>query len=342
MKLNFRLFLIFLTFAWIPQVSFSENLVPPKTTGFDLVPMSTLESFVQINALEDQIRGVPSEHQTKFYLVKNEGQAIKTKVAVVIFHGLYNSPAFTDWLAKKIHALGLNVINARQPEHYHERLSDLDNLSVKSLIAKARNTTTLAKTLGEKVFFIGHSLGGISSLFAAMENPLDTAGLALYAPAIDLSFRSKFSAHLTHAIPGLVNKYAPDTRYGRYISPHAGIIIKRFSNLLKYGDATDANIHSHQGSYEPLFQKMENFETLWFETKSDTTTDEVFSKQLVEMGIEKYNAPITYYEVPAEAQLLHVEMLSDPAKPESFLSDSAQPEAEVMQDMLFDKLKSFL
>ncbi len=136
----------------------SENFVKvdPSKAKVELERINTFEAS----------KGVKPEDQTTVWFKRDSsGNIVSSPVSVAIYHGLYNSPSFTRWLAEFLHnELDITVINVRLNNHYTARRRATDNFSAEQLIVNAENMSKIVSMTGERVVFIGHSVGGLPAL----------------------------------------------------------------------------------------------------------------------------------------------------------------------------------
>lgn len=92
-----------------------------------------------------------------------------TPLAVVLFHGLTNSPAQYAQLAPELYDRGVNVFVPRLPDHgYRDRMTTaLATLTAETLIASAAEAVDIACGLGERVGVLGISMGGLLAAYVA-------------------------------------------------------------------------------------------------------------------------------------------------------------------------------
>ena len=102
--------------------------------------------------------------------------------AVLLLHGLTNSPPQYDALAPLLHARGHAVIVPRMPLHgYGDRMTDaLANLRATDLEAAALEAVAIAALCGERVVVAGISIGATLAGWLAARTRIDT-GIA-FAP----------------------------------------------------------------------------------------------------------------------------------------------------------------
>jgi alpha-beta hydrolase superfamily lysophospholipase len=145
----------------------------------------------------------------------------RTPRALVLVHGITNSPRQFRELAEEFHARGYNVIVPRLPLH-GLRGGDVDAL--RALTAdKLRDygdaAANVADGLGDTVLVMGLSTGGLVAAWMAHHRP-DVARVVVIAPAIKLARLPAMLAtpamNLADRIPNVTIRQRPDTT-----RPHA-------------------------------------------------------------------------------------------------------------------------
>jgi esterase/lipase len=93
----------------------------------------------------------------------------RTRLAVVLFHGITNNPAQYAELAPLVHQAGANVFVPRMPEHGdRDRLTTrLAKLTAEALVVSANEAVDIAFGLGERVALLGISMGGSLTAYFA-------------------------------------------------------------------------------------------------------------------------------------------------------------------------------
>ena len=172
-------------------------------------------SFVYSNELDPHLQSFQKIYQTRFGLVaecgdqvtfrvcssvlRNEGVAPfilhhgkKTEKAVVLFHGLSDSPFYIMPYAKHLHAQGMNVVVALLPGHglgdnelAKQAMLDYD------LSAKWRSHVAavmeLAPDFGDSILIGGFSTGGALAVDYTLSNPINVKGIVLFSGALAIS-----------------------------------------------------------------------------------------------------------------------------------------------------------
>jgi pimeloyl-ACP methyl ester carboxylesterase len=151
---------------------------------------------------------------------------IKSSTAVVLMHGLYNSPKAMAAIAASFHSLGLNVINLRLEGHYESDTNPMDSsVRWQQWLEQGRDALALARELGGDVILVGHSTGALTATWLATEAPEGIRGLALFAPAIRVRSTTRFAGHILD----LFGIKIP-TPGGRRLTGHAAREVVAMSN----------------------------------------------------------------------------------------------------------------
>lgn len=145
----------------------------------------------------------------------------RTPRALVLVHGITNSPRQFRELAEQFHARGYNVIVPRLPLH-GLRAGDVDALRALTA-AKLRDygdaAANVADGLGDTVLVMGLSTGGLVAAWMAHHRP-DVTRIVVIAPAIKLarlpSMLAAPAMNLADRMPNVTIRQRPDTT-----RPHA-------------------------------------------------------------------------------------------------------------------------
>jgi esterase/lipase len=176
-------------------------------------PTATYESAVMaydsLRALEAPL--VTPDGASLIYL---HGQ--RTPRALVLVHGITNSPRQFRELAEQFHARGYNVIVPRLPLH-GLRAGDVDalrGLTADKLRDYADAAANVADGLGDTVLVMGLSTGGLVAAWMAHHRP-DVTRIVVIAPAIKLarlpSMLAAPAMNLADRIPNVTIRQRPDT-----------------------------------------------------------------------------------------------------------------------------------
>ena len=109
----------------------------------------------------------------------------KTDRAIILVHGYTSDPQQFLELGKRFYDLGYNVLIAPLPHHgLADRMSDAHALlKAEELAAYADRTVDIGHGLGDKVFMMGISAGGVTTAWAAQNrNDIDLA--VIISPAL--------------------------------------------------------------------------------------------------------------------------------------------------------------
>ena len=105
----------------------------------------------------------------------------KTKVAVVLIHGLFMNENFFSESVPAMFDQGFNVFNLTLPGHELGQTGEVEK-DFRKWTLYFESMLELAHTQGEKVVVIGHSIGGGLALLAAQKKSVDA--LVLFQPAL--------------------------------------------------------------------------------------------------------------------------------------------------------------
>ncbi len=169
-------------------------VMPVRTGGLTAQPDPTPDhaTAVQRFARLDDLDSLPHEsapeglHPKAVSRLWDHGK--RTPAAVVLLHGLSNSPGSMVALGPRLHALGLNVVAVRLPQHGHADLATdaLKRLRAADLRRCADTAVDVAAGLGERVTVVGISAGGVVAAWLGQNRP-EVARTVLVAPAFGLS-----------------------------------------------------------------------------------------------------------------------------------------------------------
>lgn len=143
-----------------------------------------------LTVLADPIRG-PGNHP----MILHHGRA--TDDAIVLVHGLSDSPYFMCAIARRLHDAGLNVVMPLLTGHGLRRPRDEIHLADlhERWIEDVRAALRVADRLGRRVSIGGLSTGGLLSVFAAATDPETVdGGVLLFSAALDFDRKAKFAA----------------------------------------------------------------------------------------------------------------------------------------------------
>jgi carboxylesterase len=116
------------------------------------------------------------------------------KNGILCIHGFMASPSEIRWLGKYLADKGCTVYGPRLPGHatdYH----DMDHQRWQDWYATVEDALSLLRAQCERVFVVGHSMGGMLGLLLAANAQID--GLAALATPVIFLSRGMASAHWT-------------------------------------------------------------------------------------------------------------------------------------------------
>ncbi|HEX3549737.1 MAG TPA: alpha/beta fold hydrolase [Candidatus Elarobacter sp.] len=135
--------------------------------------LDVAEARARLEAIARSERARPEiAHGTRWWLSDEPA-----RLAVVLLHGLTNSPPQYDRLGSVLHARGHAVIVPRMPYHgYRDRLTDaIARMRAIELEAAALEAVTIAARCGERVAVAGISVGATLAGWLAARTRIDTA-----------------------------------------------------------------------------------------------------------------------------------------------------------------------
>ena len=291
-----------------------------------IVNEETLAKIDEIARNEDD-EGVPLAHRSKSYLVKSGSNIVKTKLSVVVIHGLLNSPAWMQRIAESAHQMGFNVINLRLPKHFSGDRRQLDRIKAEEFIQFASEIVPIAEGLGERVVYISHSTGGLVSSLAAMRNVEKTAGLVLFSPALMLQPQIILDSYKYGTI-GLSGWYhmsgwaenttGDSTKDNRYMSSYAGIEVYRLGKLVSEITPKEKGTNPG-GPHAAVKQLINQVPTLWVDTAIDDVINPNFNVQ-----VATSSAKAQHYLYPTNLSIIHNRTFLSPKESASLAETNAR------------------
>lgn len=187
-------------------------------------------------------------HSTQIW---NHGR--KTEKALLVIHGLHESPAYMFGFSKAFYDKGYNVLSLRLPGHQTIDRDDLNKVKASEWIDSSVQALAQTMMLGNQVEVLGYSLGGLLAANLALKYPDQVKALYLVAPALALRNRV-FAAGLVAGWSGDISRVcsadpenernlicrlilmddqaAPMIKEDIYLSPAAGFQVQRTIDIV--------------------------------------------------------------------------------------------------------------
>lgn len=110
-------------------------------------------------------------------------RTVRSQVAVVMFPGLYSDSSQFRVLAAKLDERGYFVIHVSLPGHWGQTERGFE-VRADDWIEESRRAIKIAHVMAKKVVVLGHSMGGMLSINAALTSEFRVAGLIAMEPAV--------------------------------------------------------------------------------------------------------------------------------------------------------------
>jgi alpha-beta hydrolase superfamily lysophospholipase len=150
---------------------YDSNLSPAQQTCKDQYVARAQKRFAV---------GVPFKHLPRLFVPTEN-----TKDTIVIFtHGIFESPYFFKGVGQSFADEGYITMSILLPGHWQSDWSSIRSVTYRDWMRELNENIKIARCFGKKIIFAGHSLGGLLSMQAAVQNPDVTAGLMLWSPAL--------------------------------------------------------------------------------------------------------------------------------------------------------------
>ncbi len=184
--------------AWASESFVNPQLVEAQAEVEDFsLTRAQLQSVIQ----KDRALAKSPEHATRIL-----DRGFKTEKAILILHGLHESPAYMQGFAKYFESKGYNVLALRLPGHLSAQAEEINQVSAQQWISAAEQAFTEAQMLGRQVEILGYSTGGTLAMYLALEHPSKVGALYLVSPALALSNRVFFSTLFSKISPLNINR----------------------------------------------------------------------------------------------------------------------------------------
>jgi esterase/lipase len=272
-----------------------------------LVPLDTdpLPSRAQPRpSYEQALAAFDSLHADEAPLVMPDGASLlfvhghRTPRAIVLLHGLTNSPRQFRELGEQFHDRGYNVLVPRLPLHALRPgdIEALRSLTADKLRAYGDRAADIADGLGDTVLVIGLSTGGNVAAWMAHHRP-DVARIVIVAPALKLArvprVLSGPTMNLADRLPNITIRQKPDTaRRHAYF----GISTRALGETFRFG----ATVLREAEERAPVVSDL----TL-VTNDNDRTVDEYTAVALADAWTRRDGVHVTRYRFEKELALPH-------------------------------------
>lgn len=161
---------------------------------------AALAKLAELEALDDQL---PEVTRTQLFEPDEP-----TGLTVVVWHGFTNAPVQFVPIAEQLRAARYRVLLPRMPHHGLADVlnRDLLNLSPDELVAHVNLCLDIASGLGNRVWVVGLSAGGVLAAWAAATRP-EVSRAVLAAPLVAPSGFPMPAVRLCVRFPRLVPRY---------------------------------------------------------------------------------------------------------------------------------------
>ncbi len=229
-------FLSFILFLILKPIE-TQSLRPHPSKNY------TFEEAVRV--VEDQVRADPDYVADHGHSIART-HGVKTKRAVVFFHGFTNAPRQYEALAHCFFERGDNIYIPRIPHHGHKDLltDEIAKLSMEDLLAVCNDSVDIARGLGEEVTVLGLSMGGVMAAWCAQfREDVETA--VILVPSFGWYFAPRVirtAINLTRLLPNMLlwwdpvkkdHRDAPFSMYHRFSSKGMGHIMRLGLSVLR-------------------------------------------------------------------------------------------------------------
>lgn len=183
----------------------------------DLALLRPIDDYFQaVQQLEDWLKQEPQTVNPQAGM-RWFTQGQKSTQSIVLFHGYTNCPRQFYKLGEEFYLRGYNVLIPRFPGHaMHDRLTTaISKVTTNELIGTANRAINLAHGLGEQVWVMGLSMGGVLATWAAFNRP-DIHGAVIISPAIGVQVIparvTPLVSRLLMQLPNVYRWWDPNTK----------------------------------------------------------------------------------------------------------------------------------
>ncbi len=174
--------------------------------------------------------GVPEKHLPYLDLARQQPE----RDTVIFIHGLFESPYFFKGVTQNFSENGYNTLTILLPGHWEQDVNHIDHVSYQDWLDELDKAVSMASCFGHKIVFAGHSLGGALAIAGVLKYPGEAAGLAVWAPALQLNVLPNLAGTigtLTRLDGNLFMSQAPDLDE---IPKYSGNAAMQIFNLNQY------------------------------------------------------------------------------------------------------------
>ncbi len=283
-------------------------------TPWNIVPIPShpkpAQSYREAVQLIEQLRQQEQQAMNPLCTLELMTHNKTTERAIILVHGYTSCPRQFHELGKRLYAEGYNVLIAPLPHHglANRMTSEHGRLKAEELARYADATVDIAQGLGDKVFMIGLSAGGVTTAWAAQHRH-DLNGAVIIAPAFGFK---KIPAPLTGAAMNLYG-LAPDSftwwdptkrekakpLYGYPAYSHHAL-----TEILRLGFTIRADAQCDAAAAQKVIVVLNAF---------DDAVNNESAYSMINVW-RQHNTKVRVIEFPAQVKLPH-DMI-DPSKPE--------------------------
>ena len=224
----------------------------------------------------------------------------KSERAIVLIHGITNSPHQFEKLGQTLHERGYNVVLPRMPRHgYLDRqTTDLMNLTAQELRVFADRVVDIGAGLGGELVVVGLSAGAVVAAWTAQYRP-EVARVVLIAPSLGIG---RLGRRLQLLMMNLL-LWIPDIATQRFIHSeddrayaYAGFSSRSMGEVLRLGVATGRGALKRP----PVTQRL-----VVITNAADHAVSNTVTRQFVAIWQQRGIRDVEYYEFPRDLALPH-------------------------------------
>jgi esterase/lipase len=218
----------------------------------------------------------------------------RTPRAVILLHGLTNSPRQFKPFAERLYAEGYNVWVPRLPHHGEGDAKKLELMTAEELRALGETSVEIGRGLGDTLIVVGLSAGGTLAAWIAQNEDVDRA--VIIAPAFEIaavpSALAKPLVGLAVRAPDVTHREAKDTGA---LDREPGWTTRGIGHMLRLGDAvTEVSREHRAAARDVVFLLNANDRTI----KARPVLD--LASRWASRG-----TPVKVWELPASLHLAH-------------------------------------